>query len=190
MKKIYLVSFIIGCFYLFACENDIQEVKDLGKRNPGIEEGKNIESYLSNDGKVKAKLTAPVLLRYQNDSGKTEFPKSLHVDFYDSLATVESQLNSKYGKYLENDNKVYLRDSVVVFNRNRDTMWCEELWWNQQTGTFYTDKPATIAKYKQQKTTGQAGLVADQNFKWFTLNKVGNVNTGKPNFINMPDSSY
>ena len=190
MKKIYLVSFIIGCFYLFACENDIQEVKDLGKRNPGIEEGKNIESYLSNDGKVKAKLTAPVLLRYQNDSGKTEFPKSLHVDFYDSLATVESQLNAKYGKYLENDNKVFLRDSVIVFNRNRDTMWCEELWWNQQTGTFYTDKPATIAKYKQQKTTGQLGLVADQNFKWFKLIKVGKVNTGKDNFINVPDSSY
>lgn len=189
MKK-YLLAFISCCGMLLACENDVQEVKDLGKRNPGIEEGKNIESFLSNDGKVKAKLVAPVLFRYTNDSGKIEFPKSLHVDFYDSLATVESQLNAKYGKYLENDNKVFLKDSVIVFNRNRDTLWCDELWWDQLTGTFYTDKPATIYKYGQQKIKGQMGLVADQNFKWFTLNKVGRVNTGTDNFINVPDSSY
>ncbi len=185
-----LLAFISCCGFLLSCENDVQEVKDLGKRNPGIEEGKNIESFLSNDGKVKAKLVAPVLFRYTNDSGKIEFPKSLHVDFYDSLATVESQLNAKYGKYLENDNKVFLKDSVIVFNRNRDTLWCDELWWDQLTGTFFTDKPATIYKYGQQKIKGQMGLVADQNFKWFTLNKVGRVNTGTDNFINVPDSSY
>jgi hypothetical protein len=189
MKK-YLLAFISCCGLLFSCENDVQEVKDLGKRNPGIEEGKSIESFLSTDGKVKAKLIAPVLFRYTNDSGKIEFPKSLHVDFYDTLATVESQMNAKYGKYLENDNKVFLRDSVIVFNRHRDTLWCDELWWDQLTGTFYTDKPATIYKYGQQKIKGQMGLVADQNFKWFTLNKVGRVNTGTDNFINVPDSSY
>ena len=190
MKKKYLLSFITFFFFLFSCENDIQEVKDLGKRNPGIEEGKNIESFLSNDGKVKAKLIAPVLLRYQNDSGKTEFPKTLHVDFYDTLGTVESQLNAQYGKYLENDNKVFLRDSVIVFNRKRDTLWCQELYWNQLTATFFTDKPAIVSQYQRQKIYAEKGLVADQNFKWFTLNKVGKVNTGKDNFINVPDSSY
>ena len=183
-------AIIIGCFFVLSCENDLQTVKNLGVKKLGIEEGKKIESLLSNDGKLKAKLTAPTMLRYQLDTAKIEFPNSLHVDFYDSLTTVESQLFAKYGRYFENDNKVFLKDSVLVFNRNNDTLWCEELYWDQQKGTFFTDKPAIISQGKQQKIYAQQGLLADQNFKWFTLNKVGKINTGKDNFINIPDSTY
>src|SRR4051812_9988400 len=110
-----LAAMIIGCFFVCSCENDIREVQDLNKKKPSIEEGKQIESYLSEAGKVKAKLLAPVMLRY-TDSSKVEFPKSLKVDFYSDSATVESRLSARYGRYMENENKVYLRDSVVVYN--------------------------------------------------------------------------
>jgi len=183
------------CLLLASCENDITVVRALGVHKPGIEEGKKIESYLSNDGKLKAKLLAPVMLRYQavnqNDTVKVEFPNTLHVDFYDTLTTIDSRLDARYGKYLENDQKIFLRDSVVFYNRKGDTLWCNELWWNQNTGTFFTDKPVIISQANpRQKIYGQ-GLNADQNFKWFTLTKVGIVNnSGKTSFVNVPDSTY
>jgi len=53
-----IAALTIGCFFMLACENDVNVVKELGKKKPGIEEGKNITSYLSMGGKMKAKLTA------------------------------------------------------------------------------------------------------------------------------------
>jgi hypothetical protein len=57
-NKNIIAAFFIGCFFMLACENDVNEVKELGKKKPGIEEGKNIVSFLSMGGKMKAKLTA------------------------------------------------------------------------------------------------------------------------------------
>ena len=186
-KKI--TATLCACLFLFACENDVKEVRALGTKTLGVEEGKNIESFLSNSGKMKAKLTTPVMLRYLYDSPRIEFPKRLHVDFYDTLTTIESQLNARYGRYLENDNKVFLRDSVVVFNRKHDTLWCDELYWDQYKGTFHTDKPVVLSQANpRQKIYSSKGLDADQNFTWFTLHEIGRNYTGKESFINVPDS--
>ena len=46
-NKNKFAAFLIGCFFMLACENDVNVVKELGKKKPGIEEGKNITSYLS-----------------------------------------------------------------------------------------------------------------------------------------------
>jgi LPS export ABC transporter protein LptC len=134
------------CICLWACENDVNEVRELSKKKPSIEEGRNIDSYLSMNGKVNARLTAPVLIRYQGDSArKSEFPKSLHVDFYNDSMKIESQLSAKYGRYMEDENKVFLRDSVVAFNIKGDTMFCNELYWDKITGRFYTDKKVILS---------------------------------------------
>jgi len=56
----FAAAFVLGCVLIMsACENDQKEVDDLFRKQIAIEEGKNIESYMSQGGKVKAKLTAP-----------------------------------------------------------------------------------------------------------------------------------
>jgi LPS export ABC transporter protein LptC len=132
------------------------------------EEAKNVTSYFSQMGIMKAKLTAPLLLRFQTDTIYTEFPKSLHVDFYDANVKMESQLDALYGKYFENLNKVFLRDSVVVMNIKGDTLRCPELWWDQQTKTFFTDKIVRIHT-KDKHIYGGRGLEADQAFSWYII---------------------
>ena len=59
---------------------------------------------------------------------------------------IESKLDARYAKYFEGESKVYLRDSVIVFNTKGDTLYCEELYWDRnRTGEeFYTDKPVRI----------------------------------------------
>lgn len=171
-----------GCFFMYSCENDPQVVEALNKKTIGVEEGRHIESFLSQGGKMKAKLMAPLMLRYLRDTPKVEFPNSLRVDFFDDSTKIESKLFSKYGRYLENENKVFLRDSVVVFNVTGDTLFCKELYWDQLTGTFFTDKNVIIKK-PDQKVYGR-GLVADQSFKWFTINHPHD------SYLNIPDSSF
>lgn len=187
--RFHIVTFlaaVTGCFFVSGCENDMKDVDRFGRKHVSVEEGRQIESYLSNGGILRAKLTAPLFLRYQTQVPRIEFPKTLHVDFYDSTKNIESQLFAKYGEYKENENKVYLRDSVVIFNIKGDTLFTDELFWDQNRQVFYNDKPVVISQTapQRQKIYG-IGLTADQNLRWFTVK-----NLQPPSFTQIPDSTY
>lgn len=155
-------AFFTGCCLLLSCENDEQKVKEWTENKVMKEEVNTIEAYLSQEGKMRARLTSPQMLRVMADTVYVEFPKSLHVDFYNDSTIIESRLDSKYGKYFENLNKVYLRDSVVVITVKGDTLRSPDLWWDQNTKLFYTDKYATYKGIGKQIYGGK-GLTATQD---------------------------
>ena len=154
---------------LGSCENKRTDMPSNAPRKPVPEEGEKIESYLSEGAKVKGKLTSPYMLRYNKaDTPYSEFPRSLHVDFYTDSLQIESQMDAKYGKYLPNQNKVFLRDSVRVKNILKgDTLHCKTLWWDQQTQKFTTED--SVAIYMKDKILFGYGMEADQNFRWYTI---------------------
>lgn len=149
---------------LVSCENDPKEIENWTKKVELREEAKVVESYLSQGGVIKAKLTAPLMYRYQRDTVFTEFPQTLHVDFYRDSVTIESWLSALYGIYYDNLNKVFLRDSVIVINIDGDTLRTPELWWDQNLQKFYTDKPARLDGVDKH-ITGNQGLEATQDLK-------------------------
>ena len=160
-----LTALLAGCFVLYGCENDLKDIPNLKDKRAALEEGHMIESYLSQNGKVKGKLTAPLMYRYQQaDSPYIEFPKTLHIDFYNDSLVKESQLDAKYGKFHQRENRVFLKDSVVVINVLKgDTLRCEELWWDQNAQKFYTDKPARYSQKDKFVNYGKNGLEAKQD---------------------------
>ncbi|MEO6915103.1 MAG: LPS export ABC transporter periplasmic protein LptC [Chitinophagaceae bacterium] len=157
------------CLLLYSCENKMSDIKQLSDHRTSVEQGINIDSYFSQAGKMKARLTAPLMKRFQTDSPYVEFPKHLHVQFYNDSTVVESQLFANYGKYRENERKVFLKDSVRVFNNKGDTMYCRELWWDQQKEKFYSDKPVRIHRPGGIVDYGDGGIEASQNFDAWTL---------------------
>jgi len=170
-KRFLKAVLLTGCFFVCACENDMHQVEALSKRTTAVEEAVNVESYLSQDAVVKAKLTAPLMLRIQTDTPAYEFPKTLHVDFYNDSTQVESQLFAKYGRYMQNQNKVLLQDSVIVFNIKGDTLRTNELWWDQNKGNFYTDKPVSIHK-SHSDIIDAIGMTASQDLDDINLFKI------------------
>lgn len=164
----YAAALCIGCFFVVGCENDEKEIHELTKDVNLSEEAKDIESYISQEGQAKARLTAPLMYRSSKDTQYVEFPQSLHVDFYNDSLVVETILDSKYGKYYETYNKVYLRDSVVVITMKGDTLKSPDLWWDQNKGIFYTDKYAEY-RSKDQQVQGHKGLEATQDLKTVTF---------------------
>ncbi len=163
-----LAAFLTIISLSYSCVNDVDKVNAFFEKKLGVDEARNIESYMSQAGKMKAKLTAPLMLRYQDTLPRVEFPNTLHVDFYtDSTHAIESQVDAHYGKYIETQNKVFLRDSVRVFNVQGDTLHCQELWWDQTSGKFTTDKPVRI--YRKDLILFGEGLSAPQDFKTFEI---------------------
>jgi LPS export ABC transporter protein LptC len=165
-------ALLMGCFFVFtSCENDEKEVDKFFKKQVAVEEARNVESYLSQSGTVKAKLTSPYMLRVQADSPYMEFPHTMHVDFYNDSTVIESTVDARYAKYVEFDRKVLLRDSVLVISiKNGDTLRTQELWWDQDKKEFYTDKPAHV--YQRDKIIfAQNGLRAAQDLTSYTFYK-------------------
>ncbi|HQV87442.1 MAG TPA: LPS export ABC transporter periplasmic protein LptC [Chitinophagaceae bacterium] len=163
-KIIQTAFFITGCFFMAGCENDDKVLQDWTKKVVMQEEAIQVESYLSQDGKLKAKLKAPLMIRVAGDTISVEFPNKLHCDFYDDSTQLETWLDSKYGIYYENLNKVYLRDSVVVITVKGDTLKSPDLWWDQSTKMFYTDKYATYHGVGKNIYGGK-GMEATQDLK-------------------------
>ena len=128
------------------CENKQEDIDTWTKPAVLVEEASDIQTFLSQGGRMRAKLWSPKMFRYQADTVYVEFPRALHVNFFDSTGAVESHLDSRYGKYFETLNKVYLRDSVVVYNLRGDTLQTPELWWDQGSQKFFTSKRVRIRK--------------------------------------------
>ena len=182
-KFLIKAAFLTGCFFVGSCENSPDQIAALTKKEIGVEEAKNVNIIYSLGDKTKAKLTAPYMLRHEESAPYIEFTKTLHADFYDDSLRIESRLNAHYGKYMETESKVYLRDSVVVFNTKGDTLYCNELYWDRsKTGKeFYTDKPVRI-RTPSQIIDGD-GLDAPQDFKsWHIINGRGFVRVSSAEF--------
>ncbi|MFI5187473.1 MAG: LPS export ABC transporter periplasmic protein LptC [Chitinophagales bacterium] len=173
---------LISLFFVSGCKNDEKMIEDWSKKKVMVDVAKNIESYLSQEGKVKAKLKAPLMFRYETDTVYFEFPKTLHVDFYNDSTKIETWVDSKHGKYFENLNKVYLWDSVVVINVQGDTLKSNDLWWDQDKKLFYTDNYAEYRTKDKQIFPGK-GLEATEDFKSIIFKQpIGTVEVSDKNF--------
>ncbi len=171
-----MTSTRFSCFLLLmvsflSCENSEQELQERFKKKMSVDEASNIETYFSQAGKIKAKLSSILMYRYQDTLPRVEFPEKLHVDFYNDSLVIESVLDANYGRYVEGQNKMFLKDSVVVIQQfKQDTLRCEELWWDQNKQKFFTDKPIRITQADGTLIPGQ-GLEADQDFKSWKILK-------------------
>jgi LPS export ABC transporter protein LptC len=157
---------------LTGCVNDEKKVNTFFERKIGVDQASEVVSYMSQGGRMKARLTSPRMLRFQDTLPRMEFPDGLHVDFYDTTLQVENQVDARYAKYLEMQNKVMLKDSVRVYNRAGDTLFCQELWWDQAAQRFDTDKPVRVSR--PGMVINGVGLTAPQDFKTFTIFKITN----------------
>ena len=176
-KKIFAAC-LSSCIFLYGCENNTATVRKLSqKKNTAVEEAKDVVVNYTIGGKTKAVLRSPLMLNVQDAVPYVEFPKKLHVDFYNEQGKIESFLDAHYANYKQFQSKVYLKDSVVVINvENRDTLYCDELFWdrNRPGVEFFTDKPLRI-RTKTETINGK-GMESSQDFKnWHIMHSVGKI---------------
>ncbi len=181
-KKI-IAAFITGCIFLISCENNPVVVDQVNQKRLGVEEAKNVDINYTLGGAAKAKLLSPLMYRVQDTLPYVEFPKKLHVDFYNDSSGVDSRLDALYGKYYESQSRVFLKDSVKVINAKGDTLYCDELWWDRskKDHEFYTEKAVRI-RTKTQIIYG-IGMDARQDFKnWHIIEPRGFVSVASSEF--------
>ncbi len=181
-----IIALVFMClFFLISCNEIAPKKKNENNVSTSREEAKNVVIKYSVGGKRKSFLSGPIMYRVVDTTSYIEFPKTIHVDFYNEKDSIESILDAHYAKYKDNESIVFLKDSVRVMNMIGDTLYCDELYWNRaRKGTeFYTDKPVRI-RTKTHIIDG-IGMESAEDFKnWHIIHPVGLIKVPSSDFPN------
>ena len=172
--------YIFVSYLLFAsCENDIDVINNITsvKELPNLA-ATDIEIRYTDSAKLQVKMEAPEIEQYTSvDEPYIEFPKGIHVKFFDSLARVESEISSRYAIYYQENDLWEARQNVVAKNvQTGEQLNTELLYWDEKKGTVYSDKFTRITN-DEGVFYGEHGFEADQTLsRWKLIGSKGTVN--------------
>lgn len=182
MKQLfsYLAIVLVFC----SCENDMTAVAAFDKTKASVEQAYDIETIMSQTGHVRGVLTSEYMERHTSTPPYTEFPRGLRVVFYSDSLTITSILTAKYGKLLDGENEVYLRDSVVYLDlKTLQRLDCKDLKWDPKKQTFNTERFCRVST--PVDTLYSMGLDANQDFSDVRFHNVNGVITPQDSTLNL-----
>ena len=139
-----IIPVFTGIIMFFSsCHNsDIEKINAItSELNVPTMSVTNTEIIYSKNALMKSKVISPKINRYLNlEEPYTEFPKGLHVEFYDSTETLSSYIKAKYCIYDETEELWTAQNNVVAVSVEGDTLNTEFLIWNQKTKKIYSDQ--------------------------------------------------
>ena len=177
MKFIFLLFFAL---FFLACQNDLKDVARIQLQSEaGIERAQDIEIFYSDSAIVRFKIKSPLMLYYMDiKNPRREFPQGINADFYDHGQQPSSQLSARYAIQTELNQKILLRDSVVIWNNKQERLETQELVCDERARMIHSDKFVKI----QTPTYTMFGYGLHYNLETtdWTLDKVsGTVLTNK-----------
>ncbi len=165
-------------FFLSSCENDIQQVNELTAReDSAIVSADNVEIKYSLSGNIKFLLNTPYLERFiePNDKSYIEFPKGVHMVFYNETGEVTSTLRANYSIYYEDEGRWIAQYDVEAVNEKGEKLNTEYLVWSQKEGTITSDQHVKVTA--SDGIYYGDGFESDQTFTtWEILKPRGIIN--------------
>jgi LPS export ABC transporter protein LptC len=177
LKYIQIFPVLLAFGILCSCENDIDEVETLIKKeNEPLSIGRNVEFVYSEKSAVKIKITAPLMEEYGAEENKyMEMTESIKVLFYDSLLHVASTLTANYAIHKVSEGIMEAKDDVVVINDKGEILNTEHLIWLKDSSKIYTYDFVKITT-ADEIIIGN-GMEANQDFTdWKIFNITGEIN--------------
>ncbi len=166
-KLANIVASIILLFALVSCGNNT-DVADVSPYEGPLLEVDNMVTLYSDSAKVRVKVEAKKQLEFE--SGDSEFPEGVYVEFYDKDQKISSTLRADYGYYTKKENLYKATGDVEVNSfENDQKLNTEELFWTPDKGEIYTDKFVRI-ETGDELLLGE-GLTATQDFSSYKILK-------------------
>ncbi|RNI26956.1 LPS export ABC transporter periplasmic protein LptC [Rufibacter latericius] len=153
----------LACFS-WSCQKADENIKPIQYNGPTSETYNQVTIY-SDSAQMKLKLSAPVEQQLQN--GDIIYTKGMYITFYEENKPT-TIITAKYGRYDKAKDQYVARNDVVVKNIvKNEQLNTEELFWERQKQSIFTDKFVRITS-TEEVVTG-VGLTAKQDFSDYTL---------------------
>src|SRR6185437_13181863 len=139
----------IAAFSASCKKNDTKLVEDITSKAPPAEYSTDVVAIYSDSAKVKARLTAPLMIRYITKDPSIEMPKGLFVQFYDTSLNVKSWMRADYGIRYLSTGITRVSGHVQVRNIKGDSLNTEEMFWDEKKGKVYGNKFVSVRSKTQ-----------------------------------------
>lgn len=137
---------------LFSCVNDTQKVRDLlADKNLPIGKSKDAFHVYKDSGRITSKLITPLMLDYSNrkEHPYSEFPKGLKIINFENKGFDSITITGDYALSYSKTSISEIKGNVVVVNHlDKSRLETEQLFWDEKTKYFISEKPFKLTKEK------------------------------------------
>lgn len=166
--KLFLA--LVAVLFLFSCANKMEDLPDTDDTDFNKERAFGVTFYVSQSGHTKAMLFSNIFERYQERGvNYIDFLDSVYVEFYNEALVVENVLTAARARYYPETGDIVVKHDVRVITKEQDTLYTDELFYNEKLERIYTTSPVRIQN-GPQVTTGEY-LEATKDFSWVRIYK-------------------
>jgi LPS export ABC transporter protein LptC len=161
-KQIIIKSIVVTSFatVLFACSNNSEEVRNfLEEKNLPIGIAKDAYHVYKDSGKITSKLITPVLLDFSNRKKHpyNEFPEGIKIINFENNGKDSVTIIGDYALSYSRTEVSEIQGNVVVLNHtDKSRLETVQLFWDQKTQYFVSEKAFTL--YKEKDTVVGIGF--------------------------------
>ena len=156
---------------LVSCANDLDDIKKVTYDPMAPDEvSQNLTMFYTDSGYAKVKISAVLAEKYILPEEVTKLKDGLRVDFYDETGEIVSTLTSLYGEIKGGDGNMIARDSVELYNYEKDQrLKTEELIWSQKDSIIFSEKSVVVTS--PEGAVYGDGIKTKQDFSNYTFIK-------------------
>lgn len=148
LKRKYNIINIVTVFTVtmfFSCNDSYKQVQSIGvSENEPVGIAENINLKYTDSGRVTANLLSVKMLDYTNrDFPYNEFTNGVILYLFDD-ENKKSTVVSDYAIVYDKTNLIDLQGNVKIITQTNDTLFAEQLYYDQKKEWIFTNKPVTF----------------------------------------------
>tara|TARA_B100000900_G_scaffold311142_1_gene269887 strand:- start:2683 stop:3237 length:555 start_codon:yes stop_codon:yes gene_type:complete len=148
---------------LFSCSKKLDQIQISNKTDfLPVSIAENINTKYTDSGRLTSILVSSKMINFSNqDLPFYEFPEGIHLTLFDKKKASSTVVSNHAVAYSETD-LIDLRGDVVLTTANSDTLFSDQLYYDQKKEWLFTDFPVKF-RTKDYITNGN-GFDANQDF--------------------------
>lgn len=167
LNRILLMSCIL---FFFSCENDLKDLPNFDASLNSQDLAEQVQIIISQEGLTKIKIEADTLIQQkQLDRSWIDLVGNVKISFYNDSLIRESYITGDFARYYDQSKNALIQKNVILSNLTKDTLFSEEIIWNERLKRFFSEKEVTISM-DGSRSIGQ-GLEANEDLSWIRIHQ-------------------
>lgn len=173
----YLILCVLLSSILVGCEQDVKNVvhKETDPNKMPTVISRDVYTLISDSGVTRYRIKSPLWNIFEEARRPYwNFPKGLVLEQLNQLNfSTEASVECGYAVYYKDKQLWKLEKNVVVRNILKDTMWTQQLYWDQEKKEIYSD--SFIHINKSQRIIEGTGFRSNENFTQYEIKHVSGI---------------
>ena len=168
---IIVVAFATAICFLASCSDRAEKVEAITDRaNTPSLRAIEVLTVISDSGVTRYRINAKEWEIYdQAEVPYWDFPKGIWLEKFNTQLDVEAEIQSDYAIYYDKKRLWDLRDNVKAVNQEGEQFECDQLFWDENTETVYSDSRIKITQ--KDKIIEGIGFESNQSLTKYMIRR-------------------